>query len=798
MKILAVREKRVAASAIDALDSSVPSHTFRFAPLYGGGPAYIDGFDAPAYVDLATLRIDPAPKALLEHDMDAVVGRLENIQNDGKRIDCDAVIGGNELAAKVIEWARNVAQWSCSIGVYRFEERDVEYIKQGALARVNGRDVVGPAYIVHNGALAEGSFVAIGGDGEAATVMAKLMKGAKHMSARKRRFLAKGENVDQDYDKDVVVNDPELDEVNDEFTPPAYGDDDEQDKINKEVLFEGGENVEPIPTEELEEIVTDAVEQAVEDVGDAVPDEVVDGVVEEIVDVLEGEEVDPVHASVRASQLAVKKIKARMSQKGEKATASATLKENRRVAGIKTLCAAYGKPGAKVAAAAISNGWTLKRTERILNANKRNNAYTASMRNPGFGTVSAPGGLRRQDVVAAAFAQTLGMSPDRVKAALKVDERVINASMERPYRGISFRGVIASSLNSFSPGAYDVFTSPANGWKDCRAECLRASLIGGAAFRANAGFSTISATDVFQLVLQAFLEPSEETAPRLYSQITREDKVVDFNEVKSYLPTIQGRLRQISETGAIQNVTFKTEEFKRSAEAFGTVFTIPEKTIINDEIDVFSELLRQLEQLGDDCIEFDVAKTFWRLVDGDIKDSSSAALVSTTVGNYIASGTLDEAGLGAAISAMNSFSTANGVPLASDNLLLVCGSKLAPTARKLANAGYVDFQKGTAYPNVFQGRFTPLEWAYLDSAHARAKKDDNSTASLFAGNKTWLMLRDPNRRPAVCVNKVLGFESPLIEQFNTDPAVWGTTYRYIYPYGVSVRHKDGIVATTNS
>ena len=105
-----------------------------------------------------------------------------------------------------------------------------------------------------------------------------------------------------------------------------------------------------------------------------------------------------------------------------------------------------------------------------------------------------------------------------------------------------------------------------------------------------------------------------------------------------YLPTIHGRLRQISETGAIQNVTFTTEEFKRSAEAYAAVFTIPEKTIINDQIDSFSELLRQLEQLGDDCVEHDVAETFWRLVDGDIKDADSNSLVSTTVGNYVSGG----------------------------------------------------------------------------------------------------------------------------------------------------------------
>ena len=70
-KILAVHEAK--ASAVDTLDSSVKSTTFRFDPLYSGGLCFIDGFDHPAVVDLATLRIDAAPKALIEHDPTLVV-----------------------------------------------------------------------------------------------------------------------------------------------------------------------------------------------------------------------------------------------------------------------------------------------------------------------------------------------------------------------------------------------------------------------------------------------------------------------------------------------------------------------------------------------------------------------------------------------------------------------------------------------------------------------------------------------------------------------------------------------------
>lgn len=744
----------------DDLNATVENTRFKFDPLYSGGACFIDGFDAPAYVDLAALKYDPAPKALLEHDPDAVVGHLENIVNDGKQITCEAVIGGCKLAAKVVEWSRNVANWACSIGVYRIVDKDVEFVKNGAKSAINGREVIGPAYIIHGGYLAEGSFVAIGGDGEARTALARFQNKENVMF----RFRAAEEADEKDKGgacAEVV-----------------------EERDDKEVKIES----ETEEAQDVAEIVSDAVETAMDDAGLEIDEAIVSDVVEEVVDELTDATIDDAETIATA---VIKKLKS----KSDKPKGSNALAENRRIAGINALVASYGKDAAKAGALAISRGWSVEKAEKVIKADFAKRERLSAMQNLSYGSANLKAGPKPQDICAAAFAQTLGLSAKRAAAAFGQD--AVDASQSKPWRGITFRGVVAASLNSYKAGAYDAFTGRQYGWNDCKAECLKAKLTGGA-FKASADFSTISATDVFQLVLQAFLEPSEELAPRVYPQITRENKVVDFNEFKSFLPTIRGRLQKISETGAIQNVSFTTEEFTRSASPFASIFTIPEITIINDQIDAFTELLRQLERLGDDCIEHDVAETFWRLVDGDIKDAGGNALVSTTVGNYISGGALDESGLAAAMAAMAAFSNANGIPLAVDKLYLVSGSKLSPSAWKMAHSTLINLNGGTAYPNYWEGRFTPIDWAYFDSAHARAKKDDGSTNSVFAGDKTWVLLRDPQRRPAVCVNKVVGFESPRIEQFTADPSVWGTTYRYIYPYGVSVQYKDAIVATTNT
>lgn len=119
---------------LENADASVKPRVFHFAPLYSGGPLYVDGWNGATYVDLKTLKIDPAPKALVEHDWEMVVGKLDNIEirNEGGLLSlyCDAIVGGSKLAAKVVE-ALAVADWVSSIGVYRLDDDKIEMLKEG-------------------------------------------------------------------------------------------------------------------------------------------------------------------------------------------------------------------------------------------------------------------------------------------------------------------------------------------------------------------------------------------------------------------------------------------------------------------------------------------------------------------------------------------------------------------------------------------------------------------------------------------------------------------------------------------
>ena len=799
----------VAASAamelLENLDKTVEPVRFRFDPLYSGGPLYIDGWDVPTYVDLAALKIDPAPKALVEHDWDAVVGKLENVEirDEGGLLSlhADAVVGGSELARKVVE-SLAVCDWVSSLGVYRMDENEIEFLAAGESGAVNGRDVHGPCAICRTGYLCEGSFVLCGGDGEANAVLAALGKNKSELPKIPQNSTAKGERfmTFEEWLDAQGVDPSSLSE--EEFA-------EWQKKYEEETATAAGEGTDD-PA--LEEIVTEAVETVVEELpsedAEAVQDaasEIVEEIVEEVKDEFEA---SPVAAALKLTKIAKTKVAARLralkAKGASKLNAAAALAENRRVGAIKALCDAYGKDGRKICATAIEEGWTAQRARKIIEATVEKKKTIAGLRHPGVGSVAnfSGDGPRPRDVLVAALAMTCGMKPERVKSACGFDDRVINAAMEKPNRNATLRTVVAASNNSVRPGSFGVNTPMLEAYRTCKRNCE--SLTAAAKLPANLGglsaqaaFSTINAIDVFSAVLQAFLEPYAPTAEPIWSQIAKTNTLADLNQVKSYSPTLMGRLTEISATGKIEHVTFQTTEFSQQAKANAATFVLPYMMIVNDQIDAFADLLQQFSDLPNQCVEHDLAELVWRAVDGDLNAADGQAFCSTARGNLYLTGadaTVGAATVTAMKAKLDGMTNEAGIPLAPGGEILLVPTEHGPGAMQMYNAEWI-YDGAERTKNVWQDMFTPCVWQWLNPTVARTTKDDGSTASRFntSGAFTpFMLLRDPQRRPAFCVNKVVGYESPVLDQFES-PDEWGIAYRLIYPFSVSAKHADGLV-----
>lgn len=803
-----LHKQSVAASALSVLlenvDPTVEPKTFRFAPLYSGGPLYVDGWSDPTYVDLTTLKFDPAPKVLVEHDWEQVVGRLVNIQvrNDSGLLSltADAVVGGTKLAEKVVDCLA-VADWVSSLGVYRMEDSKIEHVEEGETAEVNGRTVTGPCSIARTGYLCEGSFVLVGGDGESRAVLASLLKPKKVVVIPK--YVCGEKNMT--FEEWIAF------QGIDPSTLSAEELAEWQKKYEDDIVTAAGSGLDPVDELKLEEIVVDAVDAVVEELPEedaAVVQEVTTEIVEEIVDDIKDEfEASPLTAALMLSKIALSKVKARLraSKKGgpTKVSAAAKLVENRRVSAIRELCSAYGREGTKICATAIDEGWTAARTKNVIEATLEKRKLVAKLHNPGVGSLSRHhDGPRPRDILVAALAMTCGMKPETVKKTCNLDDRVIDAAMGSEYRRTTLRTVVAASNNSIRPGSFGVNTPMWEAYRECKANCssLTAAAklppaLGGLSVQA--AFSTINAIDVFTSVFQAFLEPAAQTADPIWQHIAKTNTLSDLNQVKSYSPTLMGRLKEISATGKIEHVGFETKEFEQQAKANAATFVLPYMMIVNDQIDVFADLLQQFSELPNTCIEHDLAELVWRAVDGDLKAGDGQAFCSTTRGNLYLTGASSEVGATTVTKMkemLDSMTNAAGVPLAPGGEILLVPTVHGPGAKQMYSAEWI-YDKDERSKNIWQDVFTPVIWQWLNASVARLKKDDGSTASRFNASGAFtpfMLLRDPQRRPAFCVNKVMGYESPILDQFeNADD--WGIAYRLIHPYSVSAKHTDGIV-----
>lgn len=146
---------------------------------YTGASMNIAGFYSPVIVDLNGLKASSGQiPALLNHDIEKIVGQTSGISIGASGVDLSGVLtGGDEdpNVRKIKVHARNGFKWQASIGADVVRR---EFLESGKKATVNGREISGPHIIVRESALKEISFTPIGADDQtSATVAASISPG---------------------------------------------------------------------------------------------------------------------------------------------------------------------------------------------------------------------------------------------------------------------------------------------------------------------------------------------------------------------------------------------------------------------------------------------------------------------------------------------------------------------------------------------------------------------------------------------------------------------------------------------
>jgi hypothetical protein len=137
---------------------------------YTGGPLAVAGWRFPVVVDLNGLAVRGGAKVYLDHDRAARVGHIDGMQIEHGGLRVSGVISSTTQAAReVVADADNGYPWQASIGA---AVREVEFVGEGKMVTVNGREFAGPVNVARRAALQEVSFVGNGADDQTSASIA--------------------------------------------------------------------------------------------------------------------------------------------------------------------------------------------------------------------------------------------------------------------------------------------------------------------------------------------------------------------------------------------------------------------------------------------------------------------------------------------------------------------------------------------------------------------------------------------------------------------------------------------------
>lgn len=161
LQLIATAVPRDAWDSLDAAAGSDKPPSFKLK-AYTGGAMRINGFYRPVVVDLAGMKVRSKSTPIFrDHDPGKIVGHGEVTINPGD-IDVAGLISAeNEHSKDVVTSAKKGFPWQASIGA---DELELEHIREGEKATVNGQVVKGPVLIARKSTLGEVSFVALGAD----------------------------------------------------------------------------------------------------------------------------------------------------------------------------------------------------------------------------------------------------------------------------------------------------------------------------------------------------------------------------------------------------------------------------------------------------------------------------------------------------------------------------------------------------------------------------------------------------------------------------------------------------------
>ncbi|MFN7448635.1 MAG: hypothetical protein ACK5RF_10140 [Pirellula sp.] len=426
--------------------------------------------------------------------------------------------------------------------------------------------------------------------------------------------------------------------------------------------------------------------------------------------------------------------------------------ESKRISGIRKVCA--GKH-TEIEARAIEEGWSVTKTELAVLRIERPKAPDQQASQP----------MYRREVLEAACCLSVGL--DETKLIKAYGERTLNSA--DPLRHIGLRELVAECARLEGHDIPRVF--------------------GDGAVTIRAGFSTMSLPGILENVMNKTLLAAYENTPIAAFDLCSVGTVSDFKEVSRFRLLGTGGFEKVAPDGELKHGKMSEQKYSNKADTYGQLLMLTRQDIINDDLNAFMDIPRQMGRSGAESID----DLFFTLLLGN-----NPAFFSSTNSNLI--------------TGVDSVFSANSLTKAKTNFrkqkagpgnkakdqkpinirpeFLVVPVELETDAELLMGSAQlmIDAQgQPTKIPvdNPHRNKYRVISTPHLSDAYYPG-----------ASAKAWYLFANPNVLPAFEIVFLNGRRTPVIERVEMPPNMLGMGFRSFIDFGVNSQDPRAAVKVT--
>lgn len=734
--------------------ATAPKARKRFEILaYTGGPLVVDGYDYPIYLDLDGLTTSSQRRPILyshRSHRNGLVGQTDRITispPNELRV-AGFFLTSTPIAREVLAIAEDGFDWQASVGA---DPEEIEDVREGQTAMVNGREAVGPCYIARRATLGEVSFVVQGADDRtSARIVAKLARAGRRVKGNAMGFDAWVQSLG------ITLAALSADQV--AQLRQAYA------TLPSAVAAEGEDDLEAEGEDDLEAEGEDDLEAEGEDDMEAEGEDDLEGEGE---DDLEAEDDEP-PVPARRARAAKAPRKPKVTAKARKVNSrrppvrkvtAARLQKAREVlymANLDKICA--GRP--KLHARALQEGWSLDKARlHVLRASRAPAPRPQSRRG------------EEHKVIQAALMMTGGIKAESV--AKTYGEDTVNRAMEHDLRGISLHYVMDRTIEA----AGDTFRGNRRS-----TSFIKAAMRANRRIKASA-FSTLSLSTILEAVANKALIESYEAVETVWQTFCAVRTLNDFKPHNRYRLDAQGAFQKVSPDGELTHVKLSDQKYSLQGDTWGAIIALNRQMMINDDLSAFLTIPKMLGTMGAIAVE----EAVMILLLSNAGNFFHANNRNVTSGAGSAFGIEGVTGLEEVF--RNQVGPNNKPILASPQLMLV-PTTLTVKADVLYTSATVNETTAAGKPspvdNPHAGKYKPVSSPYLNNAAIQVL-DEAGNAAAIAGqsSKAYYQFARPEVRAAVAVGFLNGIQQPTVENDDTDFDTLGLQYRSYLDFGAA-------------